>query len=215
MRRDRPDRDDATERKAELLTAYVDGVAELTPAERHRLAERLARDPRARADQAAVRRLLERLRALPPVGAEPDWEAMERSIHQAVERALPQPWWRSWKWLAPAMTFATAAAVLLVLWSRPPRGLEPAVWPADHLPRDGRPGEDVVALWLDGHEVEVDVSASDMLGDAVPGDADPALVGDDSSTEVDLLPSTDLAWVDDLDEDALDRAEHWLAKTKG
>lgn len=222
MRRDPRASNAATtsERDAELLTAYVDGVAELAPDERHRLSARLACDPEARADQAAVRALLDQLRALPPEVAEPDWTAMERSIHQAVGREIPWPWWRSWKWLVPTMTLATAAAVLLVLWTRPTDTSVPVVRSVpDRSPHIPRPTEDVVALWLDGAEVDVDLSASDMLGGRAPGDEpgddDPAQPGDDLNAEVDLLPSTNLAWVDKLDADALDRAEHWLARKQG
>lgn len=217
MRRDAHP-DDATdpERDAELLTAYVDGVAELAPEERHRIEAQLARDPEARADHAAVRTLLDRLRALPLQGAEPDWTAMERSIQRAVGRELPRPWWRSWKWLVPAMTLATAAAVLLVPWSRRPEISGPVAQPVpDRTPHDARPTEDLVALWLDGAEVDVDLSASDMLDDRDPGDDDPARPDADLDTEVGLLPSTSLAWVDQLDTDALDQAELWLARKKG
>src|SRR4051812_39433380 len=92
------------DREDELLTAYVDGVAELSPDERHRIEAHLAEQPRARADQAAVRALLDQLRALPHEGSEPDWVAMERSIRQAVGDAVPRPWWRNWRWLAPLAT---------------------------------------------------------------------------------------------------------------
>lgn len=215
------DPDDATnpEPDAELLTAYVDGVAELALDERHQIEARLARDPGVRADQAAVRTLLDRLRALPPEGTEPDWTAMERSIQKAVGRELPGPWWRSWKWLVPAMTLATAAAVLLGLWTRRPEISGPVSRTGpDRISHDARPTEDLVALWLDGAEVEVDLSASDMLGDGEPGDPgddDPARPDADLDTEDGLLPSTNLAWVDQLDADALDRAELWLARKKG
>src|SRR5215510_13877657 len=172
--RRRPD----PERSVALLTAYVDGVAELPPDERHDVEAHLARDPGARADADAVHALLDRLRALPPEGGEPDWAAMERSIRQAVATAPARPWWRRWQWLVPAMTCATAAAVLLVIWphsvpppipqhpqhlQRPPNA-EPA-GPAE--PRAAEPPADdsMVALWLDGSEVDVDVSAPDELGD--------------------------------------------------
>src|SRR5262245_11315037 len=73
------------ERSAELLTAYVDGVAELPADERRAIERWLADDPPARADADAVHELLGRLRALPPDydgGEPPDWAAMERSIRQ-------------------------------------------------------------------------------------------------------------------------------------
>src|SRR5205807_7881686 len=109
-------------RSAELLAAYVDGVAELAGDERRAIEAWLAKDPAARADAAAVQGLIGRLRALPASrdgdGDEPDWAAMERSIRQSVDAVPMRPWWRRWQWLVPAMTCATAAAALLVLWPR-------------------------------------------------------------------------------------------------
>jgi anti-sigma factor RsiW len=214
---------DATspEQGAELLTAYVDGVAELTPDERHRVAALLAVDPQAQADQAAVRTLIDRLRELPTEGAEPDWMAMERSIRQAVGPQVPRPWWRRWTWLAPATMLATAAAVLLVIWARPASTVAPDVPSGvDRGSHDPPPAEDaevIVALWLDGAEVDVDLSASDVLAEVAPGDDDPAQPGAelDAEPELGLLPSTDLAWIDKLDDAAIDRAERWLARKKG
>ena len=219
------------ERSAELLTAYVDGVAEIPIDERHAVETWLASDPAARADAAAVQGLLDRLRALPPGnGDEPDWAAMERSIRLAVDAVPPRPWWRRWRWLVPAMTCATAAAVLVVLW---PRTQTVAVAPAhpvvaeSHTTPPATPeapaASDGFALWLDGRVVDVDpavlghmaaetVAGSPELpgaGDDVLGDVDTAAVPPDAGS---LLPATDLAWLDRLDDDALDRAERWLAR---
>jgi anti-sigma factor RsiW len=213
----------ASGRDTELLTAYVDGVAELSPDERRRVEAQLAGDPQARADQAAVRTLLDQLRSLPAEGGEPDWMAMERSIRQAVGHDVPRPWWRRWRWIAPATMLATAAAVLLVMWARPASIAPPdppvvaRVAPPSPAPRNA---EEIVPLWLDGAEVDVDLSASDMLGDSElgasgdSGDEDPAQPGADTD-EVALLPATDLAWIDRLDDAAIDRAERWLARKKG
>jgi len=202
-------------RSTALVTAYVDGVAELSPAERHEVEALLSRDPGARAEADAVHALLDRLRALPPEGDDPDWAAMERSIRQAVATAPPRPWWRRWQWLVPALTCATAAAVLLVIW---PRAISPR---PPHLPdaeltehpTAGPPDEaSVVALWLDGTEVDVDVSAPDELGDLGIALGEPeAPQPIEDADEVGLLPPTDLAWVDTLDDAALDRVERWLA----
>ena len=200
----------------DLLAAYVDGVAELSPDERHRVAARLARDPAARADQAAVHSLLDQLRALPLEGAEPDWAAMERSIRGAVGPGVPRPWWRRWTVLAPAMMLATAAAVLLVMWARPAPAPVAALdeRPRGHPTATAEPqAAEVVALWLDGAEVDVELSASDLLG--ADGDGDDDATAADAGTEPGLLPSTNLAWVDGLDEDAIDRAEQWLAGKNG
>jgi anti-sigma factor RsiW len=225
MSRDPRDRKGANdpERSARLLAAYVDGVAELLPDERHDVEALLARDPGAEADAEAAHALLDRLRALPPEGGEPDWAAMERSIRHAVA-AAPRPWWRRWQWLVPALTCATAAAVLLVIWPRTdplsssqPR--PPSAGSPEHTePLASKPpaGDSVVALWLDGSEVDVDVSAPDGLagvgidlGDAPAGQPVPPPI--DDADEVGLLPATDLAWIDTLDDATLDRVERWLA----
>lgn len=200
------------ERDAELLSAYVDGVAQLSPDERRRVEALLERDPAARADQATVRALLDRVRALPPEGGEPDWAAMERSIGQAVGPSVPRAWWRSRRWLVPLSTFATAVAVLLVLWARPATRSAPvvAVDRGDHEP----PPPDTVPLWLDGAEIDVDLSAAELLGDPGIGeDDDLAEAEAETETDVGLLPSSSLAWVDRLDDDAIERAERWLAGT--
>jgi hypothetical protein len=208
-----------------LLAAYVDGVAELSPDERRPVESWLAREPGARADADAVHGLIDRLRALPSHdGDEPDWGAMERSIRLAVGDEVPRRWWRRWRWLVPTMTFATAAAVLLLIWPRsgePVRAVPHVPAPATTTDRAGaapdEPGDGVVALWLDGAEVDIDVSAPealrDLLGDAPPRPGDPGEL--EEADEVGLLPATDLAWVDHLDDAALDRAEHWLTNPAG
>lgn len=261
-RRDRPEDPDPEardpERSAELLTAYVDGVAELAADERRAVERRLADDPEARADADAVHALLGRLRALPPTydrGEPPDWAAMERSIRQAVAAEAPRPWWRSWRWLVPAMTCTAAAAVAFALWPRLTQspGIVPGPGPGrvpspvavtgsaqDPTPgpestgNPGAPGHDLVALWLDGSEVDVDVDLDlalalgrpeamdhvlgQVLGDPMLGSADdpaPRAVEIDAARapadEIGLLPSAGMAWVDDLDDAALDRAERLLA----
>ena len=224
------------ERSTELLTAYVDGVAEL-PADERRAVERwLADDPRARADAGAVRDLLGALRALPPTydtGEPPDWAAMERSIRQAVADQVPRPWWRRWRWLVPAMTCTAAAAIALALWPTPPAAvLGPAPAPAADISMQAGseppPGDDLVPLWLDGSEVDVDLSRpgtsgaiDQMLGAAGGAAPHAAEAGNDLDVatppgdEIGLLPAAGMAWVDDLDDAALDRAERLLARPPG
>jgi hypothetical protein len=205
---------------AALLTAYVDGVAELAPGERHGIEALLASDPRARDDAAAVKAMLDQLRTLPPSydRDEPDWVALERSIHDAVSTEAPRRWWRTWRWLVPAMTCATAAAILLALWPRSGShapadraALERPTRTTDDNPGREAPASDgVVALWLDGDELDIDLSASDVPSDVLAG-ALPRTSEAGDGDEVALLPATDLGWVDNLDGDALDRAERWLA----
>jgi acyl transferase domain-containing protein len=205
MRSDRPD-------PAELLTAYADGIAELEPDERHRIADAIDGAPGLRDEQAAITGMLARLRDLPAEGDEPDWAAMERSIRAAVGDEVPRPWWRRWQWLAPATTLVTAMAVLLVVvWTRelpevPATVVPPA--PVKSAPVPVAASDDIVPLWLDGGEVDVDaaqVAAANLLGEAASDD-EAAATADDS-----LLPANDLALVDGLDADGLARAEHWLA----
>lgn len=253
MSRDRSDRPraaggapEAAPAGDDLLTAYVDGVAELPVAARRAIEARLADDPAARAEADAVAALLGQLRALPPdAGDEPDWQAMERSIRLAVADAPIRPWWRSWKWLVPAMTCATAAAVMLALWPRassmtmavPAAGSAPLIGetgatgataatgsaatghrePAHELGREPAAGDGVVALWLDGGEVDVDLSRTETaggLGDLLGGDAPDGAEAPDAAApgrdDLGLWPATGMAWVDNLDDAALDRVEHWL-----
>jgi hypothetical protein len=140
---------------------------------------------------------------------------MERSIRDAIGPEVPRRWWRRWQWLVPLSTCVTAAAALFALWSRgAPR--DPSF--VGHTVQDARPERierperverdgDLVPLWLDGTEIDVDSSASDLLGptigedDVTPPDADLGA----------LLPPTNLGWVDHLDDAAVDRAERWLA----
>ena len=223
--RERSRADQTDPRELALLTAYIDGVTELSPDERKRIEARLAEDPQPRADEAAVRALLGRLRALPPEGNEPDWSAMERSIRAAVGSEVPRPWWRAWRWLVPLTSCATAAAVMLLLWSRPAAIREPvraAMPAAPAVPRPTPPPIErvddaaaIVPLWLDGAEVDVDLTAAEILrgpeiGEYDPSQPDPEATATDEDRAA-LLPVGSLGWVDRLDDAAIDRAERWLA----
>jgi hypothetical protein len=70
-----------------------------------------------------------------------------------------------------------------------------------------------VPLWLDGAEVDVDLSAADIL--RVPGITDDDLPGEAVGDGVALLPASDLEWVDHLDDAAMARAERWLSDGGG
>jgi anti-sigma-K factor RskA len=198
---------------AEILAAYVDGVAELTPEERRAVEARIAGDPKLRADEAVTRKLIGELRDLGPAADnEPDWAAMERAIGEAVGPTVPRPWWRArvWRWLAPALgTVAATAAILLLVTRTDPTPHVPT--PTHHetnppVATQTTPSEESVSLWLDGENVEVSMSAEDLLG---PEDLD-----DDDIVTNGLLPTTDLAWIDGLDDESLDLAEHVLAPRK-
>jgi hypothetical protein len=185
----------------ELIAAYLDGVAELTPDERRRV-EALLRDDAVRADADAMRTTLAALRELPHDGVEPEWAALERRIAGAVPAKVPTSWWRRLRWVAPVGALAATAATALVLFHHPAseRGaLLDAGVPAVVAPAEPAPATE---LWLDGHIVDV-------------GDADPSVLlpdADDALADEGLLPAQDLHWIDSLDDAAIDRAEHWLAK---
>jgi hypothetical protein len=209
------------ERDAELLTAYVDGAGELSPDERRRIEAMIEREPAARADEAALRTLLGSLRALPPEGVEPDWSAMAESVRDAVGQDVPRPWWRRWRWAVPLTACAAATALLVVLWASP--SPSPVVSEAPPVPVRDVPDvpdvrsvelrEDSVALWLDGAPVDVELSAADLLGapelPEIAGGSPGEAPGDATGIAA-LLPASDLAWLDDLDDDALAQVERWL-----
>jgi anti-sigma-K factor RskA len=201
----------------ELLAAYVDGVAELGPDERREVEARLCDDGALRVEAEATRALLGQLRALPRTerapGGEPDWAALERSILGAVGPDVPRPWWRrlGWRWAVPVAALAVGAAAAAIVLHGPARGLDagtaaPAVARSEvahataKRPAPAKEPAETMALWLDGEDIEIDLAA-EALPDA-PWEGDHNLE--------DLLPASDLAWVDELADDELDRAEALL-----
>jgi hypothetical protein len=186
-----------------LLAAYVDGISELTPDERKRIEAKLGE-----LDADGTRGMIDQLRALPPEGEEPDWRALERRIASAVD-AVPSPWWR--RWFVPAGALVMAAAALLVWMHHEPAATRPEVATIAPVPVDAAvpapvPTAQPTELWLDGELVDV----SGVDPDALFDDDEPAdtLTADDDG----LLPT--LHWVDDLDDRAIERAEHILEKKK-
>lgn len=190
----------------DLLTAYLDGVAELTPEERQRVEARLSE-----LDVDGTRGMIDQLRALPPEGSEPDWRAMERRIAQAVDAEKPA-WWRRWLVIVPIGALAVAAAALL--WVH--RADEPAprtapiaavthdaATPPPPAAEPAEPSE----VWIDGKFVDV----TDVDPDLLDAPDEPAA---DVADEDALLPASDLRWVDQLDDHAIERAEHWLERKK-
>ena len=194
----------------ELLAAYVDGVGELTTDERKIVEARLADDPTWRDDADATRSLLGQLRELPDEGAEPDWSAMERAIRDEVGPMVPRSWWRGWRWLAPIGVLAMAGAVLVLVLRTPEKSTdigtrEPERRDAGTPLAPPIPDEPTtVPLWLDGAAVDVDLQTAELVVDEDPAD----------DAEVGLLPTGDLAWVDDLGDDDIAAAEAWLARKK-
>jgi anti-sigma factor RsiW len=202
----------------ELLTAYLDGVGELTPDERKRVELRLERDPDFKREADELRAVLDQARSSASVqpAAEPDWSALERQIRESVGPAVPMPWWRRMRWLAPISTLATTAAIALI-W------LHHA--PTDHAtlaPRDAgnvaivaTPPAPVAApevakpttIYIDGQIIDV----SNVDPEALVNDG----ASDDTASSSGLLPASDYGWIDQLDDKALERAERWLARKKG
>jgi hypothetical protein len=190
----------------ELLAAYLDGVTELTPEERQRVEARLSE-----LDVDGTRGMIEQLRSLPAEGNEPDWRAMERRIARAVDDIKP-PWWRRWKLVVPASIVAmTAAALLLYLRHGPAEPIEQPAPPVAVITHDAAvpptaPVAEPTEIWINGHLLDI-------------GDVDPEAFDDldeptDVADEDALLPATDLGWIDQLDDHAMDRAEHWLERKK-
>jgi hypothetical protein len=197
----------------ELLAAYLDGVAELTPEERQRVEARLPE-----LDVDGTRQMIDQLRALPAEGSEPDWRALERRIAGAVDAAKP-PWWRRWLVIAPVGALgalAVAAAALLWLHHAPdeakpaPLAVTTPAHPEHHDAAPVPPPAPAESneVWIDGKFVDVSDVDPDLLLDDT--DEPAADVADEDA----LLPASDLGWVDQLDDRALDRAEHWLERKK-
>jgi hypothetical protein len=205
MRRDE-DRGDV-----ELLSAYVDGVSELSLDERKRVDDLLARDPSLRQAEGETRALIGQLRDLPPAGNEPDWSALERGIGDAVGQLETRaPWWQRlrWRFIVPGVALAMTAAILALVLHAPDRSAitEPTPPPVVHAPFDDS-GDELSAstpLWLDGTDLDVAFEAAELFD--LDWDLDEASLPETAE----LLPPTDLEWVDDLDPDSLDRAEQFL-----
>ncbi len=200
----------------DLLSAYVDGVSELTTEERRRVEELLAQDPTLRTEEAATRALLDKLRALPAEGIEPDFAAMVRAIRAEVGAGVARPWWRAgWRWLVPAAALALATAGL-ALWLQ---HRAPATEPIAARPVDAgvavAPAVDetaTISLWLDGDALEIasdETAVDDLLDD------DDAELGAEDGLTPGLLPVDNLAWIDELDGEDVDVAEAFLGRKKG
>jgi anti-sigma-K factor RskA len=190
----------------ELLAAYCDGVTELSLEERKRVEALLARAETARTDEAATRSMIGALRDLPAEGTEPDWTAMERAIRAQVPDDVPRQWWRPvWRWLVPVTAVATMATIALLAFGEREReqpvrepiavvvdaGVEsPVAAPVEH-----------VAVHLDGEDIVLEATDDELL------DVDEMLLGEGDMDVPGLLSSDDLAWIDDLDDDAAAFAE--------
>lgn len=194
---------------AELVAAYVDGVGELDIEERRRVERYLASDPAARDDEAATREILGKLRELPASPKEPDWTALERSIHAAVPDHAPRSFWHRWRFVIPVLALGGATALAIGLTRSPAPEAPIAV--IDH-PRVPAPvsDDDTVAIYLDGTDTELPLDSGD-LADEIDDLAFAEDDVDDSSVDGFLGPD-DLQWVDDLDDSAIEHVDGWLAR---
>jgi hypothetical protein len=194
----------------ELLSAYVDGVSELPLDERKRVDDLLARDPALRAVETDTRALLGELRELSPLGKEPDWSALERGIGDAVAEVEPRSWWQRARWrhfVIPGLALAMTAAILALVLrpdvlphaapTEPPVVEAPAVDESDELSAS-------TPLWLDGTDLEVALEAAELF------DLEWDLDSESVPETAELLVPTNLEWVEELDGEALDRAEQYL-----
>lgn len=194
----------------ELLAAYADGIAELSSDERRRVEALLDGSATMRDELAATRGTIDQLRALPPVGEEPDWNALERSIRGAVaDMPLKRPFWswgRSWKWLVP--TFGTAVAALAIVVTMKsgkdidhPVAIAPI--PSPVAPRHVDPPmpkpENIISVGGEAIDIgDLDIKALD----------DPEEARD--TVDGALLAQPDLGWMEQLDDRKLDRIEKVL-----
>ena len=98
-------RNQAQTRDDVSLSAYIDG--ELSPQERTRLEARLASDPALQAQLDELRRTVALLHEMPPVDAPRNFMLTPAMV------APPRPKRATPRWLAPALSFATASSALL------------------------------------------------------------------------------------------------------
>lgn len=202
-----------------LLAAYVDGVGELTTAERRAVEARL---PALGAEVEATRGLLAALRDLPGEGEEPRWTELAARIAAEVGDRVPRPWWR--RILVPATAaLALAACAAVLVHARagspgaPPDAAPMAVIVPAHLAPAAPASDDTV--WLDGQAVELGALDPSALAELGGDRGDRVDRGDDADDDDviagALLPTPDLAWVDDLDAAGLAVADRWLVDRKG
>jgi hypothetical protein len=152
--------------------------------------------------------LVRELRELPPLGSPPDWNALQRSIDAAIGDAAPprrRAWWPALGFAAVGLAAVVLVALRLSATNESPKVAHiapnervteptpPAVLPLYAVYLDGDPVD--LTAWRDGDEHELD---------------DPYELAEDVDGLV--LPGSDLAWVDDLDDASLDALDELLER---
>lgn len=193
----------------ELVTAYLDGVAELTPDERRRAEALIDAHP---ADADETKALLAELRALPPP-ADPDFRALEGAIARALPPATP----RGYRWSAVSGALAAAATIALFFAIHRDRAAEPAfVAPAPALPAAAEPAVPPAHIYSnDDGDLDLDDLDDAALDEALAPDDDLGELADFVSETDDTAGATFGAQIDRLDDASLDRLDRWLASRKG
>lgn len=169
--------------------------------------------------------LIARLKALPSEGVEPNWRLMEDAIGNEVSgQPTSVPWWRNLPIMVPVSLCAAAAIVMLIMLKTSATKSERTATLTQrdagieqHVEASERAASKPTTLWLDGEAFDLDEIPDDALQqittdlDEAPLDVETDTIGDD---EAGILPTSDYGWIDTLDDDAAERAEAWLTRSK-
>jgi len=198
---------------AELLAAYVDGVGELEVEERRRV-ERYLAEPASRTEQDATRAVIDQLRSLESPEPQLDWTVMERAIHAEVGDDVPRrSWLYRWRFALPAFALAAAAIVFAVVARVNDNDVSPIAFAPklQHEQPVFTQTAERVTVYLDGTDLEIALDSAEAADDEL----DELMFSEDvpaAEASLGFLEPTDLAWIDELDDDALARAEQALER---
>lgn len=157
------------------------------------------------------RELERELRQLPPLGQPPDWSALQRSIDQAVAELEPprrRRWWP--RLVVPGLAIAAAATVAIIV-VQPKPSIDDGSLHATVV--DARPPEDPPVREPSPASAPISIAGVDIGGPL--SEAATVDLLDDPFFDLDTdswSPASDLAWVDDLDDDQLESLERLLAE---
>jgi hypothetical protein len=167
--------------------------------------------------------------------AQPDWQALQLAISNAVaQHPVPRAsWWR--RWLLPTTGLATVAAALAIWINAGSVGKVAPIFTA--LAIDAAPSKvalvdqppaapvdvadttelsaDQLFMADDGDDSAFDDQSSDFMQHqnqaALMGEYD-IHVDDENDQDGSLGPDTGLRWIDDMDDQRLDALEQWLSQ---